>query len=87
MFSRAYRAAVTVPPQVVDAFGVAATTRPDGNVSVRSDCSVAAVATGLLNVIVSVLGVGETTVVGENDFDTLGVVPAGPWTARIISAR
>ena len=54
--------AVTVPPQVLVTPGVAATTSPTGNVSVKLPST--AITLGLLTLKVSVLGVLTATVVG-----------------------
>src|SRR6185312_3517228 len=63
--------AVTVPAHVVPAFGVAATTRPAGNVSTRSAVSVA-VPAGWARPIVNVLDAPAGPLAGEKDFVTEG---------------
>ena len=66
--------AVIAPPQVVDAFGVVATTRPDGNASTSAPVSVSAVALAFESVMVSVLGVSTTTLAGAKFLRSLAAM-------------
>jgi len=60
------------PAQVVDAFGVAATTTGTGNVSVNAAVRFATLALPLVSVMVSVDGVFAFTVPGVNCLATVG---------------
>src|SRR3982751_956473 len=78
--------AVSAPPQVVDAFGVAATTRSVGNESTSGAVSDIGVAFASPSVIVSVLGVFTVTVNGLNAFATVGGIGSTVSVASAASA-
>src|SRR5437763_1474812 len=60
------------PAHVVDAFGVAAITTPEGSVSMSAAASVAAVVFGLVSVMVSVDPAPGAMAAGAKDFATVG---------------
>ena len=84
---RAAAVAVTAPPQVVLALGACATTTtPLGKVSMSGAVRLAAVAFGLLKVMVRVETPPALMVAGLKALPSVGATPAGALTVKVATA-